>query len=224
MAINTQSELITHLKYLTGQDNLNDADARRLLNFALDDYTYIAITSDGNWQWDDSSNTDIPRATATLAANQVKLELPVTFLAIQQVTITDSTGNINVIEPYDQAKRQQAVPRTQDTGQPNRYDYMGGYMYFDAYADQDYTVTVHYSRPAIHLEADNDSQVVGIPTIHTEYLVFHAAHRLGIRNADNSLVQFRNEMVEMERKIRDFYGKRDEDTPKRIRAINKVIT
>jgi hypothetical protein len=223
MAINTQRDLVAHLKFLTGQDALSNADAARLLNFGLDSYTQLAITSDGNWQTDGLGQSDVSRATATLATGETKLQLKADFITVSQVTIDDG-DDTSTLTPYDQEKRRHPVPRTDDTGVPSMYDLYGQHIYFNTYADDDYDVTIHYSRPFVHLEAGNDNQEVGIPIIHTEYPVFFAAYRLMVRNNDPSATQVRNELIDMERKVKDYFARRDEDSPRRLKVRNKVIT
>lgn len=210
MALNTQSALITQLKYLSGQDNLSDADAVRLLNYALDDYTHLAINSDGKWQVDDTEEEDVSRATTTLAANENKVSFSSDFLKVSFVEIEDGTDKLRLL-PYDLRFEKETTPRTDNTGRPDRYDYYGGVMYFDRYADKAYTVRVFFSRPFTHLTTENTSQVIGIPSIHCEYLVFHAMHRLALRNSDSSRAQIRQELMELEQRVQDFYRRRDED-------------
>lgn len=219
MAINTQSQLIDHLRFLSGTrtNSLTDADARRLLNFAIDHYSHIAMTSDGKWQVDDSQNTDQPIATTTLSATKNQLELQPAFLSIHWVEIEDGSGNKHRVRPHDRRFAEQTTPQSSKTGRPQFYDYNGGILTFDRYADTSYTVRVFFTRAFSHLTSDGgDSQTVGVPTIHTEYLVMYAMHRLGLKTADENRAQVRQELEQMERDIRVFYGRRDEDTENRI--------
>lgn len=222
--MNTQLEQIQHLRYLTGQTNLQEVDAVRLLNLGLDHYTYLALTSDGNWQFDGSEQADAPRATATLASGQVKLQLPTDLLAIAQVTIINTDGNKNVIRPYDQNKRLYPTPRDTDEGTPSAYDLEGQTMYFNAYANEVYTVEVKYSRKPVRLEVDAPTQTLGIPSIHMEYPVLFAATRVGISVSDSAYPVLRESLEKMEKEVRRYFDKRDEDTPKRLKAFNRVIT
>lgn len=222
--MNTQSEQIKHLKYLTGQTNLSESDAIRLLNLGLDHYTYLSIASDGNWQFDGSEHANVPRATTTLATGEVKLQLPTDLLAIAQVTIINSDGNKNVIRPYDQQKRLYPTPKDTDTGTPSAYDLEGQVIYFNAYANEDYTVEVKYSRSPVKLLEGEPDQVLGIPSLHAEYPVLFAATRVGISKSDSAYSAIRDSYMKMEKEVKRFFDKRDEDTPKRLRAFNRVIT
>lgn len=224
MAITTQAELITHLKFLSGQSNLEEADSVRLLNVASDDYVVLQITSDGTWQGGDTSNDGLSRATTTLSTGAVKLSLNAEHLVIREVTLTTSGGVESVLEPFDQSQEQRVDPLSTSQSRPTQYDYEEGHLRFNAYADEDYTVRIHYSRPNKELVVGGDDAVVGIPSIHTEYLVLHAMHRLGFRTSDEARAQVRQELAVWERKIKDYYGRRDEDSKNIIKGRNKVIT
>lgn len=221
--MNTQSELIEHLRFMGGDNatSLPTSDAVRLLNFALDRYSYLAITTDGRWQFDDTENTDLPRASITLSAGDIAVPLNATHLTIRFAELTDASGNKTRLKTFDRRGVDTVTPRTTDTGQPYAYDYEAGVLYFDQYVDDTYTLTIHFSRAATHLTTDNTTQVVGIPTIHTEYLVLYAAYRNSFRTNDEHRPQLREEVEQMEQDVRDFYGRRDEDTPAQLKAVIK---
>lgn len=218
MAQNSTRQLIDHLKFLSGQDSLTDAQAATLLNYGIDSYTQLAITTDGKAQVDDAEEDDVSRATATLSSGSNKVNIGADFISWSFVEIEDADGNKTRLTPYDLRYSEETTPSSTVTSKPSRYDYYGGVFYFDTYADQAYTIRALYSRAFTHLDADTPSQVLGIPSIHAEYPVMHALYRLSLRTADEHRSQVRNELVDMERKIADFYRERDEDTPKRLIA------
>lgn len=218
MAQNTAQNIIDQAKYLTGSTNLSNRDGVRLLGYGLDEYTYLAITSDGKAQVDDTEETDISRATATLASGKNKVTVGVDFLTWSFIEIEDSNGNRYRLSPYDQRYSEETTPKSTETGRPKRYDFYGGVFYFDKYADQDYTIRAHFSRAFTHASTDNLTKVVGIPSIHAEYLAIHMAARIALANNDPSYTQFRNEQTAYEVRIQDFYRVRDEDAPQVLQA------
>lgn len=222
MAQNTAQNIIDHIKFLTGQDNLSTADGVRLINYAQDEYTYLAITADGKAQVDDSGETDANRASATLSSGTNKVRLGADFLTWQYVEIEDSNGNRWRVKPYDQRAEEETTPKTTDTGRPTRYDFYGGVFYFDKYADQDYTIRAHYSAAFTHATTDNLTKAIGIPSIHAEYIALHAAARLALANNDPSHAALRNERSAYEVRIQDFYRVRDEDMPQVLQATVDV--
>lgn len=212
----TVSTTIEHIKDLTGQTNLSQAKAIRLIDYALDKYTYLALTADGKAQVDDSGNDDVNRATATLEAGTNKVQMGADFIMWSFVEIEDSNGNKWRLTPYDQRFTEETTPSSDNTGRPSRYDSYSGLFYFDKYADQDYTIRAHYSRAFNHV-TDVNAQL-GIPSIHSEFIAFHAASRIGIGMSDSAFTAIRNELSQMEREIVDFYRVRDEDMPQVLQA------
>ena len=212
MEHNTQSELITQLRFLSGDNStsLPELDAVRLLNFGLDSYSYIALTADGIWQVDDNQATDTPRATASLTAGLGSLKLNGNMLRVHYVEIVSPAGVVSRLTPFD--KRFAEANRVTTTGAPTQYDLESNRLYFDKTADQTYTVYIYYSRPFTHLDVGAPSVIVGIPTVHIEYPILFALARLGLRTSANNSVPARNELVVLEKQIRDFYRSRDEDT------------
>ncbi len=214
----TVSTTIEHIKDLTGQTNLSNAKACRLINYALDKYTYLALTTDGKAQIDDSGNDDVNRATATLSAGTNKVQMGADFIMWSFVEIEDSAGNKWRLTPYDQRFEEKTTPSPANTGRPKQYDAYGGLFYFDVYADQDYTIRAHYSRAFNHVSTDNLTAQIGIPSIHAEYLAMFAAGRVGMGNKDATFSAIRAEQTQMEREIVDFYRVRDEDMPQILQA------
>jgi hypothetical protein len=219
MAQNNVTDTIAQIKFLTGQTNLSNADAVRLINYASDKYTYLAISADGKAQVDDSGNDDdINRATTTLSSGTYKVRLGGDFLTWQYVEIEDSNGTRHRLKPYDQRFQEEVTPSSANTGRPKRYDYYGGVFYFDTYADQDYTIRAHYSRAFNHVSTDDLTATIGIPSHHAEYPALHASSRLTLANNDPSHSRLRDEVTLMERDITDFYRTRDEDMPQVLQA------
>jgi len=214
----TVSSTIEHIKDLTGQTNLSNAKGVRLINYALDKYTYLALTTDGKAQIDDSGNDDVNRAIATLQAGTNKVQMGADFIMWSFVEIEDSAGNKWRLTPYDQRFEEKTTPSPANTGRPKQYDSYGGLFYFDVYADQDYTIRAHYSRAFNHVSVDNLTATIGIPSIHAEYPALFAAGRVGMGNSDSAFSAIRAEQTLMEREIVDFYRVRDEDMPQILQA------
>lgn len=221
----TKQGLVEHLKFITGQDSLSANDATRLLNMALDDYSYIALTSSGRWKFDDLTHVNedgdetFPIATATLNADEESVPLETDLLMINQVQI-QIDGKWQVLEPVDTRDSKHEVLSTTYSvnGKPIKYDYDAHSLFFYPKSDTARSVRVLYSRPSPYFSVTDTGAPIGIPRIHHEYLVLHAANRLNLRTNDSNSVKIKQELLEFEQKIRDFYSKRDQDTPRRLKA------
>lgn len=229
----TLEELIDDLKYVTGQDSLTNARAVKLLNYAKDNYSYIALTASGRWKFDDSThvNSDgeptYPRATAILQPNEESIPLETGFLAINQVQI-EVDGKSIVLPPVDVRDVKDEVLGTvySANGTPYRYDYDAHSLFIYPRPATSTPIKILYSRAGKHFTTSDLTQQSGIPSIHDEYLVMHAGNKVSFRTVDGAKVDFRNELAKWEGVdgmsggiIRDWYSKRDQDTPRRLKGM-----
>lgn len=216
MENNTIQTLVDHLKFLSGSDTLTDEQAIRLLNFAVDDYSYIAITSSGRAKFDANTNSTYPRATTTLSSGSVEIDN--TFLAVNKVKITVN-GKKVVLQPLDSRdyKDTDLSAEFSGTGVPKYYDWDANGIFVYPTPDTSYTMEIEYTRAHPRYSTSSMTASVGIPSIHEEYLVIHALHKLAVRNVDTTTrAEMRNEKENFEKRIRDFYSKRDQDTVQQL--------
>lgn len=61
-------------------------------NEGLDDIWSTIYRSCGNWQWDDSNQSDLPQATTDVVSGTGKYAIPTEALTIQRVCIKDTAG------------------------------------------------------------------------------------------------------------------------------------
>jgi len=221
----TLQGLVQHLKFISGQDSLAIEDATRLLNFAMDEYSYIALTASKRWKFDDQTNTDFPIATATLNANEASIPLETTFLIVDEVQITDANGKYVKLTPIEEPNmdREEVLATTYETdGQPIYYDYDSHSLFFYPQASAERTVKVIYRRATEYFDTTDTTATVGIPRIHHEYLPLKASYSLTLRTNDPNSERIKRELVEWEGredsggKIRNFYSKRDNNSTGRL--------
>lgn len=216
--MSTYQTSLDHLKFLTGQDNLSDADGIRLLDFAIDSYSDLAMKSDGRWKFDAHTTTTHPIATANLVANQADYELDTNFLQIDRVEVFIDDA-WRVLSPIDRRLDKETALSTlyEEASDPTAYDYDGNSIFL--YPTPETAVTaglkVFYTRPVSYITELTDT--IGIPRIHTEYLSLKGALRLTLRTNDQNRAQIANEVAIMEEAIKQYFSKRDEDRPRRMK-------
>lgn len=229
---NTAADLYAHLKFITGQDSLSTANANRLFKYAIDDYSHHAMVSDGVHKFDDithennSGDATYPISTATVSASTYKVPLDATFLQLDRVTVTvDGTEKpLKAIDRRDY-KDTDLLEVFGSSGRPTHYDYDAHGIEVFPHPDQEYTVTTYYSRAAKYIDVTDDTEEIGIPRIHHYYLILHCARQLGFRTIDENRVDIRNELDKWEGsrgKIQEYFAKRDEDRPNRMRVKQDV--
>ncbi len=231
MSIRTVEDIIDDVKYLAGVDTLTNARAIKFINYGLDRYSSIALTSSGRWKFDATTHVDedddrtFPIATATLQAGEESIPLETTFLTINQVQILND-GKWQVLSPVDTRDQKYEVLRTtyDASGTPYKYDYDAHSLFIYPSSDTSRTIRVLYSRAVPHVTAIAD--YLGIIDIHEEYIVDYVCDKVSLRTVDSSKVSFQEKIMKWEGAdgvsggvLRDWFSKRDQDTPKRLKAL-----
>lgn len=230
---NTGQDLYQHAKRITGQDNLTAADATAYFKYAVDDYSFYAMMSDGVHKFDDithensSGNTTYPIATATVSPTNPKIDLDITFLQLDRVTVT-----VNGVEkPLEAVDRRdhKGTSLTEvygTSGRPIAYDYDAHGIEMLPNPDASYTATAYYSRAAKYIDCTDNIEEIGIPRIHHYYLILHVAGQLKLRTIDGNRTDVANELEKWEGNTNDgkkgkigiYWANTDEDRPRRMRV------
>ncbi len=199
--------------------------ATRRLNFALDWYSQIALLASGRWKFDGSTHVNVdgdptlPIATATLQPGETSVPLETSFLTINQVQIQEGSRFL-VLPPTDPRDAKDTVLATEYSvaGRPQKYDYDAHSLFVYPPSDVARIVKVMYGRAVKYFAITDTTVEIGIPSIHAEALVFYAAHKNSFKTNDTNRPAIKTELLEWEAKIRDFYSKRDQDTPRRLKG------
>ena len=222
---NTLDSIYDQLLFISGQNSssVQIEDAVRLFNYALNEYTYLAITSDGKWKSGDTQVNGLNDFYTTIDGSD-HYTFKAEFLMIDRVEYTASDGTVTVLEAVDRrdSKSTSMASAYGTTGSPNYYDNDSDTIKLYPNPSTG-TLRVFPSIPFSHFESTTLTQAIGIPSIHVEFLVFHALHRLGLRTNDSNRGQVRAELEIITNKVRDFYSKRDDDTPRKLIGQVNVI-
>ena len=155
METNTLQTLIDYVKDISGQTNASNAKIIRALNFAVDKYSRIAITSSGKWRFDSANHGNIPRITTTIGSGNDKVSLPAELIAIERVEVLED-GQYEIVNPIDiRDRNDKSLSAIYETsGLPKFYDYDSGYLYLYPVSDATRTLRVTYSRSRPHHAGD----------------------------------------------------------------------
>lgn len=89
----------------------------------------IAISSNGQWEFDDTNFTDLPIGSASLVEGQKDYSFDTTFLDILGVSIMDVSGLWHVLKPLDRSQfPQDPAEFFKTSGMPLFYDKVGTSM------------------------------------------------------------------------------------------------
>lgn len=95
-------------------------------NATLRSLWHVSFLYAGNWEYDDSNNTDLPQATATLTSAQTTYSIPSTALTVQRIEVKDTAGIWRRLVPLSEAQIDGAVDEFMKTdAQPMYYRLLG---------------------------------------------------------------------------------------------------
>lgn len=201
----------TRLKFWTGS-----------INLALDKVFHIIFSADGKWQFDDSNHTKNPFILTELTINQRNYnftsdEQSNLILDIHSVFARTSTSN-----PYYQLD---AVDIQTDgdssftdglntTGWPSSYDKTGNGIKLDYLPTATVTngLKLFINREGSYFTTSDTTKVPGFAGLYHEYLVLEPCYRYARANSLKKKETFKGDVLELEKRIIEYYSRRDRDS------------
>lgn len=177
------------------------------------------LSSNNRWQWDDSNQIDLPRATAQLNINQQQYNFDGTWLIVERVDVKDANGNWSHLQPIDQADLGGAYESFATTpGVPQWFDVDGENIFL--FPTPNYTqaasMKVFFQRKAVLFTVSDTTKSPGFATSFHRILSLGAAYdwctTKNLTKAPNLMAQ----IVAMREKLKGFYGGRDKYEHQRI--------
>ena len=227
----TLADITTRVYFLTKTNSSSYANADLLisLNKAIERCVSLIMKADSRWQFDDTNQTDLPIATATITSGQQDYQLATSHLTIDRVEVKDSAGNWTALSQIDQQElkgsEQIALAEYQSTtGVPVEYDVVGGSIFL--YPTPNYTqassLKVYFTRPPVAyvLTADltDSTKVPGFNSLFHDLIPMHIAFDYAVVNGMQSANGYLANIQRMEQELNDFYGLRNRDYRGRLTA------
>jgi len=204
-------------------------DTNRLYQFtvkanqALDRFAFLAMTSDGRWQWDDSNYTDISIATTNIVSGQRTYTFALEHLEIEKVLISSSNGTWSVIEPIDETDKDERYyleNNTGRTGTPNKYDKRGDTIFLDMtpnYAGTN-ALKIYFKRGPSYFATTDTTKIPGIPSVFHSFIPLHSSVNYAIDKSMPIAKDKYTQLSEMEKSIKFFYSARNKDESPKLQA------
>lgn len=195
------------------------------VNVALDKIFSLIFSVGGTWQFDDSNHTDYPIITTSLVSGQrdytfTSDENSNLILEIYKVFVADDSGDYREILPVDQQSNAPVnyTDGNNTTGLPNTYDKTGNGIFLDPIPNYSEAngLKIFINREASYFSTSDTTKKPGFAGLFHEYLVLHPSFYYCTRNGISIRRELKEELMEMEAQIMDFYKMREKDTVKRL--------
>jgi hypothetical protein len=204
---------------------------------AQDRFTFLAMTSDGKWQWDDTNHVD-SNGNYTYNIGYIDLtqgkrdyQFALEMLEVERVYIkTSTTGfyqQISPVDPDTERGKYGLYDELNTQGVPYRYDKRANAILLDPIPFQTIPLgmKVYFKRPAVYFTISDTVAQPGFASIFHNYLSTHAVQSYA---ADHSMPiaggRLRNgaftglllTVMNMEEDIKTFFGHRSGDENKKL--------
>ena len=199
------------------------------INLAWDSYLAIALPASGTWQYDDSNHTDYPIIKTNIVSGQRSYifttdEQSNLVLDIYKAAILKSADATlyEEIEPLDQQSKGQGdsiVSESTAQGIPQGYDKTANGIIFDTIPNYSATLglKLYINREASYFTTADTTKKPGCPGIHHRYFVIKPAYDHARRKGLTIQASLRNEVMQMEKSIEQYFGRRNRDEKHRLK-------
>lgn len=204
------------------------ADKTRDINLALDRVFSLIFEVGGTWQFDDNNHGDYAIITTNIVSGQRDYSFTTDeqgnlILEVLKVFVADSTGLFREVTPVDvPAGAPSNYWDGQNTGgQPNSYDKLANGIMLDPIPNYNRTngLKVYISREASYFATTDTTKKAGFAGLFHEYLALRPSYQYAYRNGLPNMNLLKQEMLEMEEAIKNYYKAREKDTRKVLRTI-----
>ncbi len=202
-------------------------------NLGLDDFTVLALTAGGTFQYDDVNHVDgdgdpdYPIVTADLVQGQQ--DYPIyedgngnMLLEFFKVMVANEDGTFVELTPRDM-QSERCIPGgflsgATAQGRPTQYDKSYNGIFFDVPPSYSRTggIKALVNRTSSYFTTADTSKKPGIPGTFHRYIVLKMAIAYGRRKTLKHLADLRAELAGMETDIKAHYARRARDERKRI--------
>lgn len=202
------------------------------INLALSRVLDIIFTAGGTWAFDDSNHDDFPIITTDIEAGERRYlftedESGNLILDIARVFIknADTNGVYQEIYPVDVETDQGTESFTdgkETQSIPYRYTKLGNGIFLDGVPpeDVDEGLKMYVSREGSYFVVGDTTKKAGFAGLYHEYLAVRASYVFATNNNfDPTIIAvLRAEMLDWEKRIEDYYGRREKDRRPIMRA------
>ncbi len=217
------SEIDTIVSDLTDANTTDFPTATRLIyaNASQAEVAQDIMGADGNWNYDDTNQTDLPIGKADLVAGQGDYSFADEVLSIEGISVLDASGNYRKLIPFDKNELDVDLDEyLKDNGMPTHYDKQGRSVFLKAApAAGSVTLTnglkVYFKRKTKDITSF-DSTSPGF--VITEHMIipYKIALPYCLKYKKDRVVLFELKIQEHRERVKAHYARRTKDEPSRI--------
>lgn len=213
----TLQGIVEETRWLTGTDATSYSinNLTRNANRALDRVAYLIQTADGEWDFDDTNNTDLAIATTDIVSGQQDYGISTAFLKVSKVfiyqTATDTTWQ--ELEFVGDKGEFLKASSTNDTGVPTKYTIINNSIFFDTFPNYNSTggLKVCYQRNMGYFATSDTTKTPGFNPQYHRLISLLSARDFFMAKEPKKTNQFAVEIDKLEKGLVDFYSNRKQE-------------
>lgn len=223
----TLDQIRTKSYFLTSSNANSFPDTTLVVeaNNALERCVYLINHSDGRWQFDDTNNTDLPIATATLTTNQQDYSFATSHLEISRVEVQDQNGNWSKLVPIDQSDvyNQSLTDFMKTAGTPFYYDKIANsiFLYPKPNYTQSASLKIYFKRGPSYFLTSDTTKTPGFNALYHDLIPLWIAYNFAVANGKANASQIMSEIQLREDSLKEDYALRSKDEGIRLRPRPK---
>lgn len=206
-------------------DDLCDSDSSsytldsktRRVNIGLDEVFQSVIQADGTWEFDDTTNTDLPIGDGDLVDGQQDYSFASELLIVERIEVKDADGKYHKLKPLDKTNVKVALSELAPVnGLPTHYDKSGNSIFlYPIPAAGSVTLTkglaVFFKRNLNKFESTDTDTPPGFATPYHVILAYMAAIPYCMTYKKDRVASYQEKVRELKLEIEKFYGRRAKD-------------
>lgn len=219
----TLKEVNTQITNYTKANTSQFINANRiiLINKAVKDITMMILQAQDGWDFDDANHDDFPILTTNLVANQQDYALPTNTIKVVRLEITYDGTNWHKVSPMDINQESSPTDTTTinndfEKSEPY-YDLRGGSIFLYPIPDTNITggLKIWIDRNADNFtESDlsTGTKSLGFVANFHDMVAIKVALDYAIQNGKSNYNLLKQEYLEYEQRLKQYYSDRDVDT------------
>lgn len=222
----TKDGIVEESRFLTNTNSVQFPieDITRFTNRGMDRISYLIQTADGRWQWDDSTNNDLPIGTTNIVSGQKEYSFGTDMLKVIKVVLTDANGEKKIITPVDTRDVEAGaliVGDSDNVGTPIRYDKFANSIFLDPVPNYNATngLEVYFQRNGAYFDTTDTTKVAGFNPQFHRLLPLYNTRDFYMSKDITKVNAYQAQIDKLEEALVDFYSGRNEDEQKSIRTV-----
>ena len=218
--------IVETFRDLTGLD-VNAFTLKKATNFinqAYYDAVVEAWRASGDWDFDDTNQSNFPIATTTMVESQEDYTVPSNALKITRLEVKDASGNWYVVKPFDETQLEdRALSEFMETdGLPKFYRLIrGSIILYPAPTSTSVTLTdglrLYFLREVDEFASTDTTQEPGLPEPFHAILAWGAAYKVAFAKSLGNQDKLKIEHAELVERMKMFFADRHKNFKPKIR-------